>query len=154
MIESMLHSRANEDSINQYSMGLVFLYLLNHMENLSRNSSMDYKETLVQAVLEYIRRDYKNANLTKIAEDTHQSIPVLSRLIKERTGYNFQELLQNRRFKKAADLLLSTDLAVEDIARDVGYENQSYFFRQFKSRYGMTPRKYKAEYRDKILKRM
>lgn len=73
---------------------------------------------------------------------------------KERTGYNFQELLQNRRFKKAADLLLSTDLAVEDIARDVGYENQSYFFRQFKSRYGMTPRKYKAEYRDKILKRM
>lgn len=154
MIESMLHSRLNEDSINQYSMGLVFLYLLNHMENLSHNSSMDYKETLVQAVLEYIRRDYKNANLTKIAEDTHQSIPVLSRLIKERTGYNFQELLQNRRFKKAADLLLSTDLAVEDIARDVGYENQSYFFRQFKIRYGMTPRKYKIEYRDKILKQM
>ena len=42
--------------------------------------------------------------------------------------------------------LLDTDLSVEDIALDVGYENQSYFFRQFKSRYGMTPRKYRIEH--------
>lgn len=46
MIVSMLHEHANEDAINQYSMGLVFLYLLNHLENLSHNSSMDYKETV------------------------------------------------------------------------------------------------------------
>ena len=36
-----------------------------------------------------------------------------------------------------------TDLAVEEIALDVGYENLSYFFRQFKSRYGVTPRAYR-----------
>ena len=35
MVESMLHGYANEDIINQYSMGIVFLYLLNHLENLS-----------------------------------------------------------------------------------------------------------------------
>ena len=46
MIESMLYEYMNEDVINQYSMGLVFLYLLNHLENLSHNSSMDYKETI------------------------------------------------------------------------------------------------------------
>lgn len=59
MIVSMLHKHANEDAINQYSMGLVFLYLLNHLENLSHNSSMDYKETVVQAVLRYINSDCK-----------------------------------------------------------------------------------------------
>ena len=57
MVESMLHGYANEDIINQYSMGIVFLYLLNHLENLSHNSSMDYKETVVQAVLGYINCD-------------------------------------------------------------------------------------------------
>ena len=97
-------------------------------------------------MLEYIDSDCRNANLTKIAEDTHQSVTVLSKLIKQRTGSNFQELLQQKRFSMAVKLLLDTDLSVEDIALDVGYENQSYFFRQFKSRYGMTPRKYRIEH--------
>ena len=55
----MLYEYMNEDVINQYSMGLVFLYLLNHLENLSHNSSMDYKETIVQSVLEYINSECK-----------------------------------------------------------------------------------------------
>ena len=80
MVESMLHGYANEDIINQYSMGIVFLYLLNHLENLSHNSSMDYKETIVQAVLGYINSDCKNASLMRIAEDTHQSMTTLSKL--------------------------------------------------------------------------
>lgn len=147
MIESMLHENANEDIMNQYSMGLVFLYLLNHLENLSCNSSMDYKEAVIQAVLEYINSDCKDANLTKIAQDTHQSIAVLSKLIKTKTGYTFQQLLQRKRFQTAVHLLLDTNLSIEDIALDVGYENQSYFFRQFKSRYGMTPRKYRIEHK-------
>ena len=143
MIESMLHAHQNEDIVNQYSMGLVFLYLMNHLENLSHNSSIDYKETIVQAVLEYINSDCKNANLSKIAEDTHQSMTVLSKLIKQKTGYKFQELLQRRRFQKAVYLLMETELTVEDIALEVGYENQSYFYRQFQKRYGMTPAKYR-----------
>lgn len=83
MVESMLHGYADEDIINQYSMGIVFLYLLKHLENLSHNSSMDYKETVVQAVLGYINSDCKNASLTRIAEETHQSMTTLSKLIKE-----------------------------------------------------------------------
>lgn len=145
MVESMLHGYANEDIINQYSMGIVFLYLLNHLENLSHNSSMDYKETVVQAVLGYINSDCKNASLMRIAEDTHQSITALSKLIKQKTGYNFKELLQRKRFQMAVHLLCDTKLSIEEIALDVGYENQSYFFRQFKERYGMTPRKYRKE---------
>ena len=138
MIASMLHEHANEDIMNQYSMGLVFLYLLEHLENLSHNSSIDYR----------------NANLTKIAEDTHQSVTVLSKLIKQKTGCNFQELLQRKRFETAVRLLLDTDLAIEEIALDVGYENQSYFFRQFRKRYGMTPRRYRVEHKKDIQVRL
>ena len=106
---------------------------------------MDYKETVVQAVLGYINSDCKNASLTRIAEETHQSMTTLSKLIKEKTGYNFQELLQRKRFQMAEHLLMDTDLTIEEIALDVGYENQSYFFKQFKNRYGVTPRRYRIE---------
>jgi YesN/AraC family two-component response regulator len=68
-------------------------------------------------------------------------------MIKQSTGFTFQEILRRKRFQKAVMLLLDTDLAVEEIVEVVGYENQSYFYRQFKSRYGMTPRKYRIEHK-------
>ena len=143
MINSLVHNYPNEDIINQYTMGLVFLYLLNHLEDLSSNSSMNYKETIVEIVLEYISNNYKDANLTKIANETHQSVTVLSKLIKNKTGSTFLELLQEERFKHACKMLKNTSLSIEDIALSVGYENQSYFFRQFKKRLNMTPRQYR-----------
>ena len=147
MIESALNQDKNCDIFNQYSMGLVFLYLMNHIEHLTTNSSKDAKDVMVQSVLNYIDTYYKTANLTKIAEDFHQSISVLSKLIKQKTGATFQELLQQKRFEKAISLLTETDLAIEEVVLAVGYENQSYFYRQFKERYGMTPRDYRVKYK-------
>ena len=64
-------------------------------------------------------------------------------MVKQETGCTFQELLMKKRFQKAASLLLTTNLQVEEIAVNVGYENLSYFYRQFKRLYGMTPRQYR-----------
>ena len=100
MISSIIWQSENEDVINQYSMGLVFLYLINHMDMLTRDSSQNYEDVLIQATLKYIDTQYKTANLGRIAEDFHQSLPVLSKLIKKHTGYTFQELLLRKRFRR------------------------------------------------------
>lgn len=147
MISSMIYDKKDDDTINQYSMGLVFLYLLNHIDSLTKNSSQSYRDVVVQSALSYIDARYKTASLTKMAEDFHQSLSVLSKTIKQSTGFTFQELLQRKRFQKAVMLLLETELSVEEIAVTVGYENQSYFYRQFKERYGMTPRRYRMEHK-------
>lgn len=148
MAVSMLENRENEDIMNQYSMGLVFLYLLNHMESLTRESSKSYQDMIIQSILTYIDRNYKNANLTKAAEDLHQSLSVLSKMIRKSTGFTFQELLQRKRFQKAVYFLMETEWSIEQIADAVGYENHSYFYRQFQKKYGMTPRKYRMEHRN------
>ena len=150
MISEMLYGEygANEESILQYSMGLVFLHLLKRMDRLTDSSSQSYKDVVVHATLSYINHNYKNANLTKIASDFHQSLSAVSKTIKKSTGFTFQELLQRKRFQKAVMLLMDTELPVEEIVVAVGYENQSYFYRQFKSRYGMTPRKYRLEHKE------
>ncbi len=43
-------------------------------------------------------------------------------------------------------------MSIEEISLGVGYENQSYFFRQFKKRYGMIPRRYRIEKGQKVCK--
>lgn len=153
MITSIISENHNEDVINQYSMGLVFLYLINHIDTLSEDSSSSYEDIIIQAVIRYIDSNYKTAALSHIADDFKQSLPSLSRMIKKCTGYTFQELLMRKRFQKAVIFLVETDLPVEEIAVNIGYENQSYFYRQFKQRYGMTPNQYRNMHKnDKIIK--
>ncbi len=53
-----------------------------------------------------------------------------------------------RRFQKAAMLLVETGLPVEEIAANIGYENHSYFYRQFKARCMMTPNQYRIMHRE------
>ncbi len=123
------------------------------MEMLAENSSQSYEDIVIQTTLKYIDSEYKTASLSHIAESFKQSLPAISRLIKKNTGFTFLELLMRRRFQKAVMLLLDTKLSVEEIVADIGYENQSYFYRQFKKRYGMTPSKYRIEHKnDKIVK--
>lgn len=147
MIASIVRENQNEDVINQYSMGLVFLYLMNHMDSLMDNSSQSYRDVLIQATLKYIDTQYKTASLTHIAEDFGQSASVFSRMIKQSTGFTFQELLIRKRCQKAVMYLVETDVPIEKIVSRIGYENQNHFYRQFKKWYGMTPGEYRAAHK-------
>lgn len=148
MISSIMDKNINEDIINQYSMGLVFLYLINHIDRLSENSSHSYEDIVIQTIIKYIDSHYRTASLSEIAGDFNQSLPALSRMIKKCTGHTFQELLIRKRFQKAIMLLVETELPVDEIAWNVGYENQSYFYRQFKAYYRVTPNQYRTAHKD------
>ncbi len=145
MIGSMIQEEQYSEYLNQYSMGLVFLYLLKHVGNLTISDSKNYKDVILQSVLNYIYTSYQTATLAELAREFKQSASVLSKIIKQSTGQTFQELLQHTRFKKAKELLAETDMVIDDIVAAVGYENQSYFYRQFKERYGVTPRQYRLK---------
>ena len=58
------------------------------------------------------------------------------------------ELLMRKRFQRALMLLVETELPVEQIAAKIGYENYSYFYRQFKAHYGVTPGQYRSEHKN------
>ena len=69
----------------------------------------------------------------------------IGKAIKEETGKTFNELRQDLRLSRAADLLRQTDTPLQRIAMDLGYSDVSHFYRNFKSRYGMTPNQYRNE---------
>lgn len=155
LVENLTVSLCDEDGsknseISQYTMGLIFLYLSEHMDRVAQNSSQSYKSIIINETQKYIELQYRTARLSQIAEDFNLSLPALSKLIKEGTGNTFQELLMKKRFERAAELLIDTNLPVEEIALNVGYENQSYFHRQFKMRYNITPRRYRLVHRRKM----
>lgn len=145
LISSVLQNdNNNEELIRQYTMGLMFLHLLDCSFSQPQCVTQSQWDTIIGETLKYIDNQYKTAKLNLIAAEFHQTTSAMSKMIKKETGATFQELLIRRRFSQATRLLTETNLRVEEIAVNIGYENLSYFYRQFKQRYGMTPRQYRT----------
>lgn len=140
---SLVNRQPNSRRINQTTIGLLFLQLLNYTERLAAAGITAHDNALVLEALREIEENYRTANLTEIAEAHRVSLAYLSRLVRETTGQTYTELLQAKRLSKAAQLLRQSRLSVQDIIAAVGYDNTSYFYRIFKEKYGETPREYR-----------
>ncbi len=147
LIDSLLHKQGNEEQMNRHTMGLLFLHLMNAARSLKESTPNQYRNLLMMTTLRYIEENYRTGSLTQLCDMLNQSISGLSRMIRKSTGYTYKELLQRRRFRKAVELLVETELPVNDIVTAVGYENNSYFYRKFRERYQMTPNAYRERYR-------
>ena len=144
LIENLLYTLTeqipNRRGILQSTMGLLFAQLLNHTDALQFETP---EQNAVLSTLRYLEEHYTDGSLTEIAAALHYELPYLSRLIRQSTGKNYTELLQEKRLSQAAWLLRNTERKVDEISFSVGYENVSYFHRLFAARFGMSPKKYR-----------
>lgn len=144
MIWSLIEEKSGTNTINQTTMGLLFMNLSAFADNVNQCSPNQYEQTQVFAVLKYIESHYKQGSLSDIARELHQEPYCISRLLKKHTGFNFKELLQQRKLQQAAYLLSQTPLTVDAIMKSIGYDNSSYFYRIFKQKYHCSPKEYRS----------
>lgn len=143
MIYSLVTGRGDQNRINQTTMGLIFLYLLDSVQYAEMRVPNQYENMISMTTLDYIEQNYKTATLTELCVRLHLRMHVLSKMIKKNTGFNFKELLQRKRMNKAIELMCETELPISDIIAAVGYENGSYFHRVFREKYHVTPRAFR-----------
>lgn len=67
---------------------------------------------------------------------------IFYRKVKGVTGYAPKEYLRVMRMKKAAELLLKTDVTVAEVAYQVGINDPFYFSKCFKAQFGVSPSTY------------
>ena len=103
----------------------------------------------VRAAQCYIKDHLQDGRLSidETAEVVHFSVSYLRQIFKEVTGDNFNEYLIRKRMEKAAKLLCTTSLKIQEIAEACGYDDQRYFASSFKKQYGCTPTKFKTNRR-------
>ena len=139
LIWTLLYKVPNKRNINQSTMGLLLLNLLNHTDRVAGDSD----DKLMLSVLQYIENNYKDGSLTELSANLHYDLAWLSREIRLRSGKTYTELLQEKRLSQAEFLLKYTDMRIADIAEETGYDNISYFHRLFRSNTGSSPKKYR-----------
>ena len=141
LLYTLLEDAPNKRGILQMTMGLLFAQLVNHTQVLQFGTQ---EQNAVVSVLRYLEEHYRDGSLKDIAGRLHYELPSLSRLIRQKTGRTYTELLQEKRLSQAAWLLRNTERKVDEIANAVGYENISYFHRLFSARFGLSPRRYRV----------
>lgn len=143
MVWSITNNLYNRHAINQKTMGLLLLQIMNHTDKI-KSANSDFKGKIALHVLSYINENFQDASLTELAALLNYDIHWLSKEIKSQTGKNFTTLLQEKRMLQASYLLKQTQIPITDIIESIGYENSSFFFRKFKEAYGMSPKKYRT----------
>ena len=90
-----------------------------------------------------------NLNLNTIAKELFISPRQLERLIKNIFGMSFAERRAFLRTESAKNLLIETDLSIEEISNIIGFSDKSGFYRVFTKTTGQTPASYRKQHKHK-----
>lgn len=101
----------------------------------------------VQDILSHVEDSYdEDISLKQLSEDLHINVMYLGQLFKKEVGMSLSKYLNNYRIEQAKKLLTETNLAVAEIGFKVGYQNQAYFYRVFKSSENKSPKEYRNDF--------
>lgn len=130
------------------NMDALFRILLNRL--LMHHQGMDHSPAIIpyKSQLQTLRLELQNdflnvPSISQCASTIGISESYFQHLYTESFGISFQKDVIAFRITYAKNLLLTTDLAVEQIAELCGYNNPVHFYRQFKKIAGITPAKFR-----------
>lgn len=103
---------------------------------------------VIEKVVEFVEDNIKTKiTHDMLAKEVHFSKYHLQRLFKSVTGHNLMKYVRARQLAMSLEELIKTDLRINDIAEEFGFDYYQSYIRAFKTEYGFTP----AEFRKKKL---
>ncbi|QQO09179.1 AraC family transcriptional regulator [Breznakiella homolactica] len=94
---------------------------------------------------DFIRTNYASRiRITELAELLHLDRHYFTRIFRQEQGCTPKEFLIGIRMVRAAELLCSGTLSIQEVARSVGYGDPLLFSRIFRKKYGVSPREYRS----------
>lgn len=110
---------------------------------------------LAARIKDYIDKHYaENISLAKIAEKLRISPYYVVHVFKDVMGYSPIQYMIRRRIGEAQTLLINSEYSATQIATMVGYDNTNYFCTLFSKMVGLSPIRYRANYRERMCGQM
>jgi len=98
----------------------------------------------INIVIRYVYNNFsEKLTLSEVAKMVNMNPSYFSRCFKKTTGIGLMDYVNNIRIKNAVSLISDTNMSLTEIAHACGYNNQSYFCRQFQKIIGCSASKYR-----------
>jgi len=122
-----LEDKNRHNSLEQSMLNELFENLTNYMEKKKP----------------YVDNDLR---LVQLADQLGFSTHLLSKVINEKSGMNFNQFINEYRLRDAAELLIhEKNLTVSTVYFNVGFNNKATFYSAFKRKHHCTPVEYRKE---------
>lgn len=113
--------------------------VLSQIGNLKENTNSILKDKINK----YIDANYKTVSVKEIAKVLGYSQSYTQTIVKKLYGEPLSKIIQSRKCDIAAKLLKETDTPINEIIINIGYENESFFRKIFKEKYGKNMLEYR-----------
>jgi YesN/AraC family two-component response regulator len=118
----------------------------NPQEITTNTRDAEFLEKLLKYVDEHIGEPELNINF--LAQTLAMSRSTFFRKIKAITGTTGKEFVDSIRLKKAAELLIHSEMNISEVAYTIGHSNPQYFSKWFKAFYKVSPSEYISNYKN------
>ena len=136
-VRTMLEVQRREEAYREY--GKTYVQTL-----AGGKEQRDEKNDPLAVVEAHIKENLSEALVVEdLAKLVYLSPDHLTRLFKKKHNKTLIDYITQQRMFLAKELLDSGIMSIGMVAASVGYPNYSYFTKQFKRHYGITPREYR-----------
>lgn len=108
---------------------------------LLHQEDKEFLDLVTAAVKDNINKEGLGPGL--IADILHINTRILHRRFKKISSLTPSDFIKDYRLTHAAQLLVNTNMSVQEIIYNVGISNKSYFYREFARKYNITPKEYR-----------
>ncbi|MGN0214893.1 MAG: AraC family transcriptional regulator [Muribaculaceae bacterium] len=132
----------------RYASSLLYHYLAS-MRYLTQyrnavNTNPSGQENVISAVIRYMNENIEHhLTIAQLASYTGYSAGHLSAIFKKNTGKNLTTYFNELKMQQAAELIVSTNMKINQICHKVGIDDCYYFSRLFTKIMGISPQKYR-----------
>lgn len=143
----------NDDlfSVNYREHLLTDILFMIHFEQIEKNTHQQeqvVKDFLVESAVTYILEHLRHKILIQdICYNVGTNMSTLNFRFRRTFNMSVGQYIVNEKMKKARHLLIGTTYSITEIADRCGFENVYYFSNVFKKAHGISPAKYKNNYK-------
>ena len=155
ILRGMEHEQGQVRSFSEVALTSRFILLAVELVRFKRRRSggghaaanMSGGERLTELLMLMAEHPEREFSRRKLAERLCVSESTLQRIFRARTGFSPHDYLTRLRLKKAATLLLESELTVGEVAAETGFADSNYFCRRFRSYADASPLEFRKRNR-------
>ena len=131
------------DSIEEYEHAVID-FVLWMQEEIGKQFDVNKNRHKMMQAIQYVDENYaSDLNMAVVSNYVSMNYSLFSYSFKQYTGKNFVDYLKEVRLREAKRLLAETDLRVNEICKQIGYDNEKHFMKLFKAECGVSAGEYR-----------
>lgn len=143
LYQSAIDTAKDQEALFQQSLGGIVAHLVSLARFYKRNEAFSEVASQMNRAKILIADQFRTITPESLAQQLNMGYSNFRRIFKEYTGFSPAKYIQEVRMNKVKEAITHTANPIKQIAYEMGFENEDYFFTAFRRVTGLTPLQYR-----------